>query len=69
MSAMTYKQYTAHIEYSDEDKCFIGHIAGISDVIGFHGTSVKELYAAFQEAVDDYLVACEKAAMPPQKEV
>lgn len=50
-----YKSYAARIEYSDEDGCFIGHIAGISDIVGFHGDSVSELHIAFEEAVDDYL--------------
>jgi predicted HicB family RNase H-like nuclease len=64
---MTYKGYAARIEYSDEDGCFIGHIAGIKDVIGFHAESVKELRAAFEEAVDDYLATCEKVSRAPQK--
>jgi predicted HicB family RNase H-like nuclease len=64
---MTYKNYAARIEYSDEDGCFIGHIAGIQDVIGFHAESVQELRKAFQEAVDDYLATCEKLGRPPQK--
>lgn len=67
MSTMTYKDYAAKIEYSDEDGCFIGHIAGIKDVIGFHAECVTELRAAFEEAVDDYLEACNKAGRPPQK--
>lgn len=54
MSTMTFKGYAAKIEYSDDDACFIGHIAGIKDVIGFHAETVKELRAAFEEAVDDY---------------
>lgn len=67
MSTMTYNGYAARIEYSDEDACFIGHIAGIRDIVGFHADSVKELRAAFVEAVDDYLAACEKAGRAPQK--
>lgn len=67
MSAMNYKGYAARIEYSDEDGCFIGHIAGIRDVIGFHAESVAELRAAFVEAVDDYLASCEKIGRAPQK--
>ena len=47
--------------------CFIGHIVGIDDVVGFHGESVAELQAAFEEAVDDYLQTCEKLNRPPQK--
>lgn len=67
MSTMTYRGYAARIEYSDEDGCFIGHIAGIKDVIGFHAESVKELRAAFEEAVNDYLATCEKSGRAPQK--
>ena len=67
MSTMNYKGYAARIEYSDEDGCFIGHIAGIKDVIGFHAESVSELRVAFEEAVDDYLATCAKAGRAPQK--
>ena len=67
MSTMTYKEYAARIEYSDEDGCFIGHIAGIKDVIGFHAETVKDLRAAFEEAVDDYLATGAKLGRAPQK--
>jgi predicted HicB family RNase H-like nuclease len=67
MSTMNYRGYSARIEYSDDDGCFIGHIAGIRDVVGFHAESVKELRAAFEEAVDDYLTTCEKLGRAPQK--
>ncbi|WP_300157830.1 type II toxin-antitoxin system HicB family antitoxin [Solidesulfovibrio sp.] len=67
MIPMTYKGYAARIEYSDEDECFVGHIAGITDIIGFHGETVGELRSAFQEAVDDYLATCAKAGMNPKK--
>ncbi len=64
---MTYKGYTAHIEYSEEDRCFIGHIAGIQDIVGFHGESVTELQTALEEAVNDYLETCKRLDRPPQK--
>lgn len=67
MNAMIYKGYAARIEYSDDDQCFIGHIAGINDVVGFHGDSVKELKTAFHEAVNDYLATCKKLGREPQK--
>ena len=67
MNTMTYREYAARIDYSDDDGCFIGHIAGINDVVGFHGESVAELRTAFEEAVDDYLETCEKLSRPPQK--
>ena len=67
MNTMTYKGYAARIEYSDEDECFVGHIAAIQDVVGFHGESVTVLRESFEEAVDDYLETCEKLNRTPQK--
>ena len=67
MNTMTYKGYAARIEYSDEDACFIGHIAGIIDVVGFHANSVPELRAAFEDAVEDYLATCAKLGRAAQK--
>jgi predicted HicB family RNase H-like nuclease len=67
MNTMSYKGYAARIEYSEEDDCFIGHIAGINDIVGFHGDSVSELHVAFEKAVDDYLAACKKIKKSPQK--
>ena len=67
MKTMNYKGYAARIEYSDDDKCFIGHIAGIRDIIGFHGRSVNSLCAAFEEADDDYLETCKQADISPQR--
>lgn len=65
MNTMTYKGYAARVEYSEEDACFVGHIAGIRDVVGFHGDSVASLRSAFEEAVDDYLQTCEKLGREP----
>lgn len=67
MNIMSYKGYAARIEYSDDDACFIGHIAGIRDIVGFHGESVLELRQAFEEAVDDYVATCEKLKRTPQR--
>jgi predicted HicB family RNase H-like nuclease len=55
---MTYRGYAARIEYSDEDRCLVGHIAGIDDIVGFHGESVAQMRTAFEEAVEDYLDTC-----------
>lgn len=67
MKPMNYKGYAARIEYSDEDGCFVGRIAGISDIISFHGDTVIEMRQAFHESVDDYLDLCEQIGKPPQK--
>ncbi|WP_350647386.1 type II toxin-antitoxin system HicB family antitoxin [Pseudomonas sp. HY13-MNA-CIBAN-0226] len=67
MNVMNYQGYAARNEYSDEDGLFVGHIAGIRDVVGFHGESVGELRSAFEEAVTDYLEMCAKLGRAPQK--
>jgi len=67
MKPMTYKGYSARIEYSDEDECFVGRIAGIRDIISFHGDSVDEIRQAFKEAIDFYLETCEERGETPNK--
>lgn len=67
MNLLRYRGYLAKVEYSAEDDCFVGHIFGINDVIGFHANSVPELHKAFQEAVDNYLATCQKLGHEPQR--
>jgi predicted HicB family RNase H-like nuclease len=67
MKTMMHKGYAAKIEYDDADGCFVGHIAGIRDIVGFHGESVTELKTVFEEAVNDYLDTCQKIGKEPQK--
>jgi predicted HicB family RNase H-like nuclease len=67
MNVMAYRGYAARVEFDAQDRIFVGHLAGIRDVVGFHGTSVDELEAAFHEAVDDYVAACEKLGQAPEK--
>jgi len=64
---MTYKGYSARIEYDDEDGILVGRIAGIRDGVGFHAETVDALRAAFKEAVEDYLETCAKVGKEPQK--
>ncbi len=67
MNTMTYRGYSARIEFDDEDEIFVGRIAGINDVIGFHADSVASLKAAFHEAVDDYLETCARIGKESRK--
>ena len=66
-NVMEYKGYKARVEFDADDGCFIGHLAGINDVIGFHGESVAEIRAAFVAAVDDYIETCRMVGKPPEK--
>jgi predicted HicB family RNase H-like nuclease len=67
MNTMSYNGYRARVEFDSQDRLFVGHIAGIRDIVGFHGKSVAELEAAFHEAVDDYLAACKKLKQTPNR--
>ena len=67
MNAMTYKGYTARVEYSEEDGCFVGHLIGMRDIVGFDATTVKQLQSRFRKAVDDYLWASEQLGAKPEK--
>ena len=64
---MTYKGYSARIEYDDDDRVFTGRIAGTRDGVGFHADTVDGLRRAFHEAVEDYLETCAKIGKEPQK--
>lgn len=67
MSVMTYKGYSARIEFDPDDRIFVGHVAGIRDSVAFHGSSVHELERAFHESVDDYLAACRNLGQSPER--
>ena len=66
-NVMTFKGYSARIEYDDEDGILFGQIASIRDGVGFHADNVEALRTAFHEAVDDYLETCAKVGKEPQK--
>ena len=66
-NAMTYKGYSARIEYDDGDEIFFGRVAGIRDGVGFHADTVRGLRKAFREAVEDYIETCARIGKKPQK--
>ncbi|MCC5964292.1 MAG: type II toxin-antitoxin system HicB family antitoxin [Rhodobacteraceae bacterium] len=66
-NTMTYKGYSARIDYDDEDGILLGHIAGIRDRVGFHADTVEGLRDAFHEAVEDYIETCAQLGKEPQK--
>ena len=58
MNNMTYRGYTAQMDFDTEDKIIVGRVVDIDDIITFHGTSVAEFESAFKTAVDGYIHAC-----------
>ena len=64
---MSYKGYPGTVEYSEEDACLFGRIAGISDIITYEGESLAEIRKAFEDSVDDYLKHCAETGKKPNK--
>jgi predicted HicB family RNase H-like nuclease len=67
MNVISYKGYSARIEYDGDDEIFFGQLLGIQDLVSFHADNVAELKTAFQESVDDYLETCRKLGKNPNK--
>jgi predicted HicB family RNase H-like nuclease len=67
MNTMTYRGYTARVEYDERDDLFVGRILGIRSIISFHGGTVKQLRTEFERAVKDYLADCEAQGVQPEK--
>jgi len=67
MNSMSYKGYTARIEFDERDDIFVGRVLGVRDIISFHADSVAELCAELSVAVDDYLTDCAERGVSPDK--
>ena len=68
-NTMQYKGYTALIEYSAEDECFVGQVIGTRHTIIFDGTSVDEIRANFKDMIDDYPAICADLGQEPNAPV
>src|SRR3990167_3553103 len=66
-NTMTYRGYTASLEFDPDDNILVGRVQDIDDIICFHGESVAAFTSSFHEAVDDYVSACEKRGQLPEK--
>lgn len=60
-----YKGYFGSADVSIEDNLLHGRLLFIRDVVNYAADTPKDLEAAFQEAVDDYLATCEECGDAP----
>lgn len=67
MNTMSYRGYTARVDFDERDDLFVGRVLGLRTIISFHGQTVQELRSAFEAAVDDFLQECEEAGIKPEK--
>ena len=59
---LTYKDYTASVEYDEEANAFYGVIQNLHDIVTFQSESVEGLQQAFEDSVEDYLDFCKGIA-------
>ena len=69
MNTMSYKGYSARVEYDERDNILVGRLLGIRSIISFHAETVSELRAALELSVDDYLDECRQEGVRPEKPV
>ena len=55
MNTMSYKNYTACIEFDGRDNIFVGRVLGLDTIISFHGENVAELRERFELAVNELI--------------
>lgn len=56
------------VEYDEKEECLYGHVQGMRDeLLNYNGKSVAELEKKFKNAVDKYLVKCQKKGETPKR--
>ncbi len=64
---VSYKGFTAKVEFAADDNVFVGRLIGIDDIVMFEAETVDELKKAFEESVDFHIEVCEKTGKKPKK--
>jgi predicted HicB family RNase H-like nuclease len=67
MNTMTYRGYTARIDYDNEDGIFFGRVLGIKAIVGFHGSTVDELRQDFKNAIDFLIDDAQARGVEPEQ--
>lgn len=67
MSLLTYKGYTADVEYDAHEGILYGHALDLRDTITFQSESASEIVDEFHTSVDEYLSFCAEQGIEPAK--
>lgn len=67
MNIMSYKGYTAQIEFDGRDNIFVGRFLGLDSIVSFHGATVSGLRNEFEVAIDDFQNACKSQCIASQR--
>jgi len=64
---MTYRGYTAIVEFDEDANTFTGKVVNSNALVSFRGDCATELKRSFRDAVDAYLEACRESEIDPEK--
>lgn len=67
MNTMSYKGYTARVDFDERDSIFVGRVLGLRDIISFEGSTVVKLRAEFEASINDFLRDCAERGIAPEK--
>jgi predicted HicB family RNase H-like nuclease len=67
MNTISYKGYTATVEFDGDDGVLVGRVQGIRDIIDCEGESVAELEKDFHAGIESYLKACRQTGKKPER--
>ena len=65
---LTYKGFTAKIEFSADDNVFVGRLVGIDDIVTFDAETVEGLKDSMRESVDFYIAVDERDGNKSKKQ-
>jgi len=60
---LEYKGFKAEVEFDDRDEIFVGRVIGLDPK---HGSSIKELKAAFKDSIDFHIELAKKSGEKTQ---
>jgi predicted HicB family RNase H-like nuclease len=66
-ASFKYKDFIGSIEVDTQDRLLFGKVLFINSLLMYHGNTLDELEAAFQETVEEYLKLCERKKMVPER--
>ncbi len=64
---LSYKTYTAKVEFDPEAQIFHGRVLDINATVTFEVESAKEVKREFEKSVDEYLSFCKKLGQLPDR--
>ncbi len=67
MSVLTYKGYTAEVEYDAQQGILYGHVLDLRDTITFQSESAAGIADEFHISIDEYLSFCTEQEIEPAK--